>query len=218
MRLIALLLCLACPALAEDAVGRLGAKAPDRPGHCTASLIAPDLALTAAHCVTRIRLGALNPLLGMTFFAGADTKGRPYFARVTEVIPHPKAYAGGERLNTLHDVALLRLSQPLPVPPLALALGLSGAGAPATLIGYPRDGALEQTVQAGCPTAPGRLLRIGCPVRSGQSGSPVLPEAGPDRTAIAVVVATSGGAALAVPVDAWLLTQVDAHAPAPTLP
>ena len=61
--LLPLFLLLAAPALSEDAVGRLGAKAPDRLGHCTASLIAPDLALTAAHCVTRIRLGTLTPLL-----------------------------------------------------------------------------------------------------------------------------------------------------------
>lgn len=203
------------PALSEDAVGRLGAKAPDRLGHCTASLIAPDLALTAAHCVTRIRLGTLTPLLGMNFFAGADEQGRPNVARVTEVIPHPRAYPGGDSLDRLHDVALLRLSQPLPVAPLALGVGV--AGGPATLIGYPRDGTLDQWVQPGCPSAPGALMRIGCPVRSGQSGSPVFLDDGPARTVVAIIVATSGRDALAVPVDAWLLSRVEGLARGPTL-
>jgi V8-like Glu-specific endopeptidase len=220
-------------------VGRLGARAPDRLGHCTASLVAPDRALTAAHCVTKIRRGQLIPLVGMRFFAGADAEGRPYFARVTDVQPHPGAYAGGEQLDTRHDVALLRLDPPLPVPPLAVAM--RPAGGAARLVGFPRGGPLQATVQAPCASAPGVLWRLGCPVRSGQSGSPVFldpaaaappdasaagiapPAAGPSaaeaaRTVVAVVVATSGSDALAVPVDPWLLMQLGAPLRGPVLP
>jgi hypothetical protein len=78
-------------------------------------------------------------------------------------------------------------------------------------------------------------------VRSGQSGSPVFldpaaaappdasaagiapPAAGPSaaeaaRTVVAVVVATSGSDALAVPVDPWLLMQLGAPLRGPVLP
>lgn len=197
---------LAAPLGAEEAIGRLGVRDPDRSGHCTASLIAPDLALTAAHCVTRLADGTLERLTGMAFAAGWDGARHSGAARIVEVRVHPMAHTGGASLHVHHDLAVIRLDRALEISPLALGRGV--AGGPLTFMGYRRQEPDRLTVAAGCPSEAGRLWRLGCPARSGQSGSPVFQGEGPARRIVALIVAVSGGDSLAVPVDQWVLQQL----------
>lgn len=194
------------PLRAEQAIGRLGVQDPDLSGHCTASLIAPDLALTAAHCVTKLRDGALDRLTGMSFAAGWDGARHSGAARIAEVRLHPKAHTGSRQLNVFHDVAVIRLDRALEIAPLAVGRGV--AGGPLTFMGYRRQRPDQLTVEADCPSEAGPLWRLGCPARSGQSGSPVFQGEGTSRRIVALVVAVNGADSLAVPLDQWVLRQL----------
>src|ERR1044072_576643 len=81
-------------------------------GHlCTGAALAPDLVLTAAHCV----------LPGADYKIVEYERGQPQLRDVTRVTAHPNF-----KLQTLlahratADVALLRLAAPLTVPPAPL--------------------------------------------------------------------------------------------------
>lgn len=202
LRLAALLTTLALPACAEDAVGRLNLAGYKTREMCSATLIAPDLALTAAHCVTRPEDGYLKRLGDMVFVAGWDGAGHAGAARVASVEVHPEAYAEGN-FDLRHDVALIRLTEPLDVPPLDL--GSAAPPGPLEVLGYPRSTPHRLSLQTGCTgTLPRALWRIDCLVEKGQSGGPVIAGDGAARRIVAVIVGVTKTQTLAVPVDGWL--------------
>lgn len=99
------------PAVVAIGVRRVGCGAP-LAVHCTGTLIAPRLVLTAAHCITETPFGSnLEVLFGDDVAAPAAS-----LLRVMEVQVHP-AYRAGDAMA---DLALLILEQSAPAPPAAL--------------------------------------------------------------------------------------------------
>ncbi len=75
-------------------------------GFCSASVIAQDVVLTAAHCVA-------DPANTRVHFHGAH--GEPVIVEVAAIIKHPAYHADAARTRHVSiDLALIRLARPLP--------------------------------------------------------------------------------------------------------
>ncbi len=83
--------------------------------NCGATLVAPNVALTAAHCVTT---ADGSPRTGAFGFGVGET-GSHHYLRAVRVVTHPR-YTGNLTENIPYDVAVLELSAPFvgvaPVP------------------------------------------------------------------------------------------------------
>ncbi|MBP0481768.1 trypsin-like serine protease [Sagittula sp. M10.9X] len=204
--LMALILAAVPAQAAEPAVGRLNLSGYRHREMCTASLVAPDKVLTAAHCVTMPQDGRLKRLGDMTFVAGWDGQSHGGAARVAAVTVHPQAYREG-RLDLAHDVALVTLARA--IAPAPLTTGSGGLPGPLTLMGYQKSAPHRLTETPFCyGEAAGTLWRIRCRVEPGQSGGPVFAGGDASRRIVAVISAVSEEEALAVPLDAWLIDQL----------
>ena len=159
------LLALALPASASAVVGGTAAKAGSYPfvvavgdaqgPDCGGSLIAPDVVLTAAHCIVGhvSEPGELRVLVG-SHAISADLPAEEaagHALRVTAVYVHPKFSAA-----TMHyDAALLILERPVTGARIvALAAVSPLAGSQATAAGWGRT-------RAGGATSPGSLRSVG---------------------------------------------------------
>ncbi|AOY00827.1 serine protease [Jeongeupia sp. USM3] len=172
------------------AIGRLETRAEST---CTATLVAPDLAVTAAHCFLMDK-GKIDA--GQWFKAGFH-KGR-YQARYRVVgqVFHPKFRAGlvykGEDVYiqpsaARYDIAWLKLERadgtaPAPLPLFrgdrqALTAALKDAGYRATQAGFAEDHDDILTAHRGCTITRFRsnsTLYHRCDTLSGDSGSPLF--------------------------------------------
>jgi protease YdgD len=179
------------------AIGRIsyGASAAAGAAVCTGALVAPDLVLTAGHCLRSVadHPGSIHFVAGLADGKGLATR------RGRMVILADPAPAG--RNPIAGDLALLRLDAPIPanvVPPLALA---DVAGDRFTLIAYRRDQPQSAVRQDDCTlngVIPG-LLGLNCAVVSGNSGAPLLAWDGEAWVIVAVMVAANNTG----PVRAW---------------
>jgi hypothetical protein len=203
-RAAALALLLAAPAPAQempDAVGRLTHGAAHRPGAalCTATLVAPDLALTAAHCVR----GAVAAPQSLLFAAGYRAGRAAGSARVREVI-----LSGGRGGRA--DAALVRLERPLPgVAPLPVVSPEADAY---IRFGYRRDApeSPEPAVRCTVRARPVPRVVVDCPAVSGNSGAPLLAPAGDSWAVAGLLVSSGGGLSVAEPVPADLAARLPA--------
>ncbi|MFG1478612.1 trypsin-like serine protease [Xanthobacter sp. V4C-4] len=149
---------------------------------CTATVLAPDLLLTAAHCVAPQADYAVA-LIG---------EGPPRLIPAARVLVHPRFDADQFRTRRpTPDIALVKLSAPLPEPfrPAALtdAEGLPAKGAPFTLAGFgvtaegaPRTaGTLRAVRLPSVGTTGGIMVRLSPPqgvagACTGDSGGPAF--------------------------------------------
>lgn len=157
-----------------EAVGRLNIGGRSM---CTASLIAPDLVLTAAHCMYDIRHGrAINPR-SITFEAGLNGRSAKAARKVVKAVVHPGYRHGQTALyQTGTDLAVLRLSSPIgAVRPLLLA-SAPVQGAQVDVMSYSRQHKRSLRRQTSCQVLSARpsSLITSCRVDLGASGSPVL--------------------------------------------
>ena len=127
---------------------------------CTAVVLAPDVVLTAAHCVAAAEQ--------RVHWKGAD--GSPVLVAPSAVARHPGYSAGAETTRRRSiDLALVRLPSPLPSSfvPASLSGSIAVKGAAVTVAGYgvarEGDGRSSGTFRAASlsviePHGPGRIL------------------------------------------------------------
>lgn len=173
-----------------QAIGRVNQAGFRDRGACTGALVAPDLVLTAAHCVSHKVTGPATP--GKVQFVAGWLKGEYVAHRTGSAL----IFAGGDESPTgelADDAALIRLSEPIPrdlIAPLPLT-DLTMAEPPFTLLGYRRDRPHALSHQPDCHPMgrQGTLLSLSCPVVAGTSGAPVLSETSDGWHIVAVMVA-----------------------------
>ncbi len=178
-----------------EAVGRLEL---GEGGYCTGSLIAPDLVLTAAHCVYDGE-GARIAAEVMTFRAGLRDGAFISESGVAQIVAHrgyaPSADLTGDMVR--HDVALLKLADPIPAAvasPFVLA-GAARAGMHVSVLSYGRGRDAALSWQRDCAvTAAGQgLLKFDCDVTFGSSGAPVFVRAAGGNARIVSLISSGGG-------------------------
>jgi V8-like Glu-specific endopeptidase len=192
-----------------NAVGRISYGTPDPKGEaavCSGTLVAPTLVLTADHC---LRGHHLNPET-VYFTTTRESMALGAVGRGLEILflnPQDQKPAFAD------DIALLRLSAPMPlVVPIHARVAQDDA-ASYTLIGYARQNSNVQSRTDDCFAIPGTgdVLGLSCPAVSGNSGAPVL-IADPDGWRIVgVMVASARGlpASLAARISPDVIALMD---------
>jgi protease YdgD len=193
LRLLAcLLFLLPAAGLAEvtypmAAVGVLGSRAA---GGCSAALIAPDIVLTAAHCVDKNQQDGQDLVFRTGAYPGVPRVETP----VAGIAFHPLYGLNLKPATTRirFDLAVVRLARPVDAPGIEpLRLGPAPQAGEHLLLASYRGGQGERARERRCEVFPGPpdLAALGCEVKGGESGAPVI-RTGPDGPEIAAVMSS----------------------------
>jgi protease YdgD len=164
-------------ALVWQAVGRLDAH---KTGFCTATLIAPNFILTAAHCVYAPDTHAPLRPEDLTFRAGLRQGIAAAERGIAQIEPHPGFIPNGDMTldNIRHDVALLRLDAPIPTAELDpfLIAETSQSRGPVSVVSYGRGREDLPSRQEQCQllAAQQGIVMMNCDATFGSSGAPVF--------------------------------------------
>ncbi len=160
-----------------NAVGRLNLG--DR-GFCTGTLIAPQLVLTAAHCMFDKESGRAFTADEIQFLAGWRNGRAEAYRGVRRMVVHPEyTFDSVNRLDRVGtDLALLELDQPIRLPSITpFATGPQPLDGDAVgVVSYAQDRSEAPSLQQLCHVLgeqPGVLV-LTCDVDFGSSGAPVF--------------------------------------------
>lgn len=184
---------------AEDqpsAIGRLSTQKGDSlGGFCTGVLVAPDLVMTAGHCLpSPFKSGMQTYRFDPGYGHGPTATG--YVGQV--FINMPFRPEGPLKLE--NDIAFLKLDQPVPEE-VATPLQILGDKVPKTTVfwGYdgrrPERGPVPRTcrLQAEFPMGVPTIVGLSCKAVGGNSGAPLLVRVGTQWQVAAVLVARTEG-------------------------
>ena len=175
-----------------EAVGRLNI---GWGGMCTGALIAPDVVLTAGHCLYSSRSGDQVDPTTIEFLAGWRNGRASAKRRVRSAVIHPKyVYSGPSGNDTVaYDLAILKLEsgirlshiQPFPTGKRPRK------GASVGVVSYARERADSPSIQEVCHVLARRqgALVLSCDVDFGSSGAPIFAEIDGQARIVSVVSA-----------------------------
>lgn len=144
---------------------------------CTAVLIRPDVALTAAHCVADADARTVVEARDLTFGAGVRDGRAVEIAPARSVEVHPGYFVAADRYDERRvrvDIARVALASPIRSAPAYRVAGTPPAGDDVALLSYARGRVGRVSIQHPCRIL-GReteFLLLDCFSESGASGSP----------------------------------------------
>lgn len=191
------------------ALGRLNKGGIDTPTTCTAVLIAPDLVLTAGHCV---HLGGTPEqraakIAELRFVAGWNRGSYAALGSVSEAMQPPGFALTAGAMRIASDLTILRLSEPLPDSIAPMPIGPPpGPGEELAYIGYTNRHRHAPRLHAPCTASAGppNVVVVDCQPSGGNSGSPLLRATTDGWEIAAIMVARGDGIGFATLPGDWV--------------